>query len=147
MHENFADGALEAVQFADKEARQFHHDSIGTEHLLLGLINVRNGTAVKVLHNLGVELPDIRRHVQKSIDPKQVVSTVASLEFTSGAKKAIDHAKDEAQQLSHEFVDTDHILLGLLREGEGIAAQVLTRLGLKLEEVREEILHVLKHSH
>jgi len=147
MYENFAEGALEAVRFAEKEARQLHRDSIGTEHLLLGLINVRNGTAVRVLHNLGVELTDIRRSVKKSVGSNPTVPRIESLEFTSGAQMAIDHASDEARQLNHEFVDTDHILLGLMREGEGIAAQVLTRLGLKLEEVHEEILHVLKHSH
>src|SRR5215210_2897105 len=145
MYERFTDRARKVMQLANQEAQRFHHEYIGTEHMLLGLIKEGSGVASNVLKNLDVDLRKIRLEVEKIVQTgpggDQVV--LGKLPHTPRALKAINFAVDEARNLNHNYVGTEHLLLGLLREQEGVAAQVLMNLGLKLEDVREEVLNLL----
>jgi len=129
------------LTLAQEEARRFQHNYIGTEHLLLGLLLEGEGVAIKVLNNLGVELEQIRDAIEFIIGRGERV-VLGEVGLTPRAKHAIELAVDEARRLSHHYVGTEHLLLGLLR-GEGIAAGVLENLGVKLEKARAEILQVL----
>ena len=131
------------MQLANQEAQRFNHEYIGTEHMLLGLVKEGNGVAANVLKNLGVDLRKIRLEVEKLVQSGPEMVTIGKLPQTPRAKKVIEYSMEEARNLAHSFVGTEHILLGLLREQEGVAAQVLMNLGLKLEEVREEVLNLL----
>jgi ATP-dependent Clp protease ATP-binding subunit ClpA len=143
MFERFTDRARKVMALANQEALQFHHEYIGTEHILLGLAKEESGVGAKVLKNLDVDLLAVRRGVEKLITagPNQVPQS--KLPQTPRAKKVIEYAIEEARNLNHNYVGTEHLLLGLLREHDGVAAQVLMNLGLKLEEVREEVLKLL----
>ncbi len=146
MYERFTDRARKVMQLANQEAQRFNHEYIGTEHILLGLIKEGSGVAANVLKNLDVDLRKIRLEVEKLVQSGPDMVTMGKLPQTPRAKKVIEYAMEEARNLSHNYVGTEHILLGLLREQEGVAAQVLINLGLKLEDVREEVLNLLGHD-
>src|SRR6476660_9348282 len=146
MYERFTDRDRKVMQLANQEAQRFNHEYIGTEHILLGLVKEGSGVAANVLKNLEVDLRKIRLEVEKIVQSGPDMVTMGKLPQTPRAKKVIEYAMEEARNLNHNYVGTEHILLGLLREQEGVAAQVLMNLGLKLEEVREEVLNLLGHG-
>ncbi|MBX9791810.1 MAG: ATP-dependent Clp protease ATP-binding subunit [Pirellulales bacterium] len=146
MYERFTDRARKVMQLANQEAQRFNHEYIGTEHVLLGLIKEGSGVAANVLKNLDVDLRKIRLEVEKLVQSGPDMVTMGKLPQTPRAKKVIEYSMEEARALGHNYVGTEHILLGLLREQEGVAAQVLMNLGLKLEDVREEVLNLLGHG-
>ena len=144
MFEQFTERARKVLGLARQEAQKFNHEYIGTEHILLGLILEGSGVAATVLRNMDVDLRKIRLEIEKLVQQgPQVMTAPSKLPFTPRAKRVIDLAKEEAATLNHEHVGTEHLLLGLLRENEGIAAQVLMNLGVRLDEVREEVLDLL----
>ncbi len=148
MYERFTDRARKVMQLANQEAQRFNHEYIGTEHILLGLVKEGSGVAANVLKNLDIDLRKIRLEVERIVQhgpgAEQVV--MGRLPHTPRAKKVIEYSIEEARNLNHNYVGTEHLLLGLLREQEGVAAQVLMNLGLKLEDVREEVLNLLGHN-
>ena len=146
MYERFTDRARKVMQLANQEAQRFNHEYIGTEHILLGLVKEGSGVAANVLKNLDVDLRKIRLEVEKLVQSGPEMVTIGKLPQTPRAKKVIEYSMEEARNLNHNYVGTEHILLGLLREQEGVAAQVLMNLGLKLEDVREEVLNLLGHG-
>src|SRR5271163_766760 len=146
MYERFTDRARKVMQLANQEAQRFNHEYVGTEHVLLGLIKEGSGVAANVLRNLDVDLRKIRNEVEKIVQAGPEMVTMGKLPQTPRAKKVIEYAIEEARNLNHNYVGTEHLLLGLLREQEGVAAQVLMNLNLKLEEVREEVLNLLGHN-
>jgi len=146
MYERFTDRARKVMQLANQEAQRFNHEYIGTEHILLGLVKEGSGVAANVLKNLDVDLRKIRIEVEKIVQTGPDMVTMGKLPQTPRAKKVIEYAMDEARNLNHNYVGTEHLLLGLLREQEGVAAQVLMNLGLKLEDVRDEVLNLLGHG-
>ncbi|MHC4463093.1 MAG: ATP-dependent Clp protease ATP-binding subunit [Planctomycetota bacterium] len=143
MFERFTDRARKVMALANQEAQRFNHEYIGTEHVLLGLVKEGSGVGATVLKNLDVEIKKLRLAVEKLVKSGPDMVTMGKLPQTPRAKKVIEYAIEEARSLNHNYVGTEHILLGLLRESEGIAAQVLMDLGLKLEEVRQEVLNLL----
>jgi ATP-dependent Clp protease ATP-binding subunit ClpC len=147
MYERFTDRARKVMQLANQEAQRFNHEYIGTEHILLGLVKEGSGVAANVLKNLDIDLRKIRLEVEKIVQTGsgEMVS-MGKLPHTPRAKKVIEYSIEEARNLNHNYVGTEHLLLGLLREQEGVAAQVLMNLGLKLEDVREEVLNLLGHN-
>ena len=138
----FTERARKVLALAQEEAQRFQHNYIGTEHLLLGLVREGEGVAAKVLTNLGVQLSDVRRAVEFIIGRGDRI-VEGEIGLTPRAKKVIELAVDEAKLLKHQYIGTEHILLGLVREGGGIAAGVLESMGVKLEQVRAETLKVL----
>ncbi len=146
MFERFTDRARKVMQLANQEAQRFNHEYIGTEHILLGLVKEGSGVAANVLKNLDVDLRKIRIEVEKIVQTGPDMVTMGKLPQTPRAKKVIEFAMDEAKNLNHNYVGTEHLLLGLLRESEGVAAQVLMNLSLKLEDVRDEVLNLLGHG-
>src|SRR5437660_4431991 len=134
------------MQLADQEAQRVQHEYIGTEHILRGLVKEGSGVAANVLKNLDVDLRKIRLEVEKILQAGPDMVTMGKLPQTPRAKKVIEYSIEEARNLNHNYVGTEHLLLGLLREQEGVAAQVLMNLGLKLEDVREEVLNLLGHN-
>lgn len=146
MYERFTDRARKVMQLANQEAQRFNHEYVGTEHVLLGLIKEGSGVAANVLKNLDVDLRKIRNEVEKIVQAGPDMVTMGKLPQTPRAKKVIEYAIEEARNLNHNYVGTEHLLLGLLREQEGVAAQVLMNLNLKLDEVREEVLNLLGHG-
>jgi ATP-dependent Clp protease ATP-binding subunit ClpC len=146
MYEKFTDRARKVMQLANQEAQRFNHEYIGTEHILLGLIKEASGVAANVLKNLDIDLRKVRLEVEKIVMSGPDMVQTGRLLQTPRAKKVIEHAIEEARLLNHNYVGTEHLLLGLLREEEGVAAQVLMNLGLKLEDAREEVLNLLGHS-
>jgi ATP-dependent Clp protease ATP-binding subunit ClpC len=143
MFERFTERARKVMALANQEAQRFNHEYIGTEHILLGLVKEGSGVGANVLKNLGADLHKVRMEVEKLVKPGPDMVTMGKLPQTPRAKKVIEYSIEEARNLSHNYVGTEHILLGVLREHEGVAAQVLMGLGLKLEEVREEVLNLL----
>ncbi len=131
------------MALANQEAQRFNHEYIGTEHILLGLVKEGSGVGATVLKNLDVDIKKLRLEVEKLVKSGPDMVTMGKLPQTPRAKKVIEYAIEEARSLNHNYVGTEHILLGLLRENEGIAAQVLMNLGLKLEDVRQEVLNLL----
>src|SRR3989440_1035347 len=146
MYERFTDRARKVMQLANQEAQRFNHEYIGTEHILLGLVKEGTGVAANVLKNLDIDLRKIRMEVEKIVQAGPDMVTMGKLPQTPRAKKVIEYSIEEARNLNHNYVGTEHLLLGLLREQEGVAAQVLMNLGLKLEDVREEVLNLLGHN-
>jgi len=140
----FTERARKVLTLAQEEAQRFQHNYIGTEHLLLGLVREGEGVAAKVLTNLGIRLSDVRKAVEYIIGRGDRIAP-GEIGLTPRAKKVIELAVDEAKLLKHQYIGTEHILLGLVREGGGIAAGVLESMGVKLERVRIETLKVL-HS-
>src|SRR6201995_1677301 len=146
MYERFTDRARKVMQLANQEAQRFNHEYIGTEHVLLGLIKEGSGVAANVLKNLDVDLRKIRLEGEKLAQSGPDMVTMGKLPQTPRAKKVVEYAMEEARNLNHNYVGTEHLLLGLIREQEGVAAQVLMKLGLQLEGVREEVLNLLGHG-
>jgi ATP-dependent Clp protease ATP-binding subunit ClpA len=143
MYERFTDRARKVMQLANQEAQRFNHEYIGTEHILLGLIKEAGGVAANVLRRLDIDLRRVRLEVEKIVQSGPDTETMGKLPRTPRAKKVIEYSMEEARNLNHNYVGTEHILLGLLREEEGVAAQVLMNLGLKCADVRSEVLSVL----
>ena len=143
--ETFTERARKVLSLAQEEAQRFNHNYIGTEHLLLGLVREGDGVAAKVLSNLGVELNKVRSAVESIIGRGDRI-VLGDIGLTPRAKKVIELAVDEARRLNHHYIGTEHLLLGMVREGEGIAAGVLESLGVNLEKVRSQTLQVLNQG-
>ncbi len=146
MFERFTDRARRVMGLANQEAMRFNHESIGTEHILLGLVKEGSGVAANVLCNLGVDLGRVSLEVQKKHPCGHDMVTVGRLPFEPSAKKVIELAFEEGRQIGHNYVGTEHLLLGILREGNGVAAQILVEQGLALSQVREEVMKLLGQS-
>ncbi|MBI4624490.1 MAG: ATP-dependent Clp protease ATP-binding subunit [Verrucomicrobia bacterium] len=140
---NFTPRAQQVLALARKEADRFHHNYVGTEHILLGLIKLGQGVAVSVLQKMGLDLETVRAAVEKQVGTGQETKTQSSIPYTPRVKKVLALAGKEAKTLNHSYVGTEHILLGLLREGEGVAARVLKSLDIDIERTRNEILREL----
>ncbi|MDB6127297.1 MAG: NDP-hexose 4-ketoreductase, partial [Verrucomicrobia bacterium] len=140
---NFTPRAQQVLALARKEADRFHHNYVGTEHILLGLIKLGQGVAVSVLQKMGLDLETVRAAVEKQVGTGQETKTQGSIPYTPRVKKVLALAGKEAKTLNHSYVGTEHILLGLLREGEGVAARVLKSLDIDIERTRNEILREL----
>jgi ATP-dependent Clp protease ATP-binding subunit ClpC len=138
----FTDRARRVVVLAQDEARLLHHNYLGTEHLLLGLIREGEGVAVRALESLGISLEAVRAQVQEIIGQGQSAPT-SPIPFTPRAKKVLELSFREALQLHHDDIGTEHLLLGLIGEGEGVAAQVLMQLGADLSRVRQRVIELL----
>src|SRR5881397_1477527 len=143
--DKFTERARKVLSLAQEEAKRFQHNYIGTEHLLLGLVREGEGVAAKVLSNLGVELNKVRSAVEFIIGRGDRM-VMGEIGLTPRAKKVIELAVDEARRLNHQYIGTEHLLLGLVREGEGIAAGVLESLGVSLDKVRSQVIYVLNQS-
>jgi len=143
--DKFTDRARKVLQLAQEEAQRFNHNYIGTEHLLLGLVREGDGVAAKVLGNMGVQLPKVRSAVEFIIGRGEG-QVIGEIGLTPRAKKVIELAVEEARRLNHHYIGTEHLLLGLVREGEGIAAGVLESLGVNLEKVRAQVMQVVNQS-
>ena len=142
MFERFTDRARRVVVLAQEEARMLNHNYIGTEHILLGLIHEGEGVAAKALESLGISLEAVRQQVEEIIGQGQQAPS-GHIPFTPRAKKVLELSLREALQLGHNYIGTEHILLGLIREGEGVAAQVLVKLGADLNKVRQQVIQLL----
>ncbi|WP_203833421.1 Clp protease N-terminal domain-containing protein, partial [Actinoplanes regularis] len=142
MFERFTDRARRVVVLAQEEARMLNHNYIGTEHILLGLIHEGEGVAAKALESLGISLEGVRQQVEEVIGQGQQVPG-GHIPFTPRAKKVLELSLREALQLGHNYIGTEHILLGLIREGEGVAAQVLVKLGADLNRVRKQTIELV----
>jgi ATP-dependent Clp protease ATP-binding subunit ClpC len=143
MNYNFTDRVRKVLAMAREEAIRLQHDYVGTEHILLGLIREGEGVAAAVLMNLNVDLEQIHERIEESVRKGKATIALGELPYTSRAKKVLEYAMAEARELNHSYVGTEHLLLGLLREEKGIAAQVLNSLGVSLEEARAETLKLL----
>ena len=142
MFERFTDRARRVVVLAQEEARMLSHNYIGTEHILLGLIHEGEGVAAKALETLDISLEAVRAQVEEIIGQGQQAPS-GHIPFTPRAKKVLELSLREALQLGHSYIGTEHILLGLIREGEGVAAQVLQKLGADLNRVRQQVIQLL----
>jgi ATP-dependent Clp protease ATP-binding subunit ClpA len=140
--EGFTDRARQVVVLAQEEARMLNHNHIGTEHILLGLIHEGDGVAANALESLGISLETARQQVEQIIGQGQQAPS-GHIPFTPRAKKVLELSLREARHLGHNYIGTEHILLGLIREGEGVAAQVLVRLGADLNRVRQQVIELL----
>ena len=143
MFDRFTDRAKKVMNLARQEAQRFNHEYLGTEHILLGLVQEGSGVAANVLKNMAIDLSKIRNEVEKIVKTGPSMVTMGQLPFTPRAKKVLELSMEEASNLGHNYIGTEHLLLGLIKENEGIAAQVLLNLGIKLEDVREEVLEFL----
>jgi len=143
--EKFSERARRVLSLAQEEAQRFNHNYIGTEHILLGLVRETDGVAAKVLANLGVELSKVRSAVEFIIGRGER-PTPGEIGLTPRAKKVIELAVDEARRLNHHYIGTEHLLIGLMREGEGVAAGVLESLGVNLDKVRGETSRILTQT-
>ncbi len=143
MFNRFTERARKVILLAKEEAKRFNHDYIGTEHILLGLVREGEGVAAAVLASFGLSPDKIRMEVEKLVQPGPSTVISGDLPFTPKAKKVIELAMDEARALGHNYIGTEHLLLGLIREGEGVASQVLMNSGLELDKVREEVMNLL----
>lgn len=143
MFDRFTDRAKKVMNLARQEAQRFNHEYLGTEHVLLGLVQEGSGVAANVLKNMGIDLTKIRMEVEKIVKTGPSMVTMGQLPFTPRAKKVLELSMEEAGSLGHNYIGTEHLLLGLIKENEGIAAQVLLNLGIKLQDVRDEVLDFL----
>src|SRR5258706_12334615 len=143
MFDRFTDRAKKVMNLARQEAQRFNHEYLGTEHILLGLVQEGSGVAANVLKNMSIDLNKIRAEVEKIVKTGPSMVTMGQLPFTPRAKKVLELSMEEASNLGHNYIGTEHLLLDLIKENEGIAAQVLMNLGVKLEDVREEVLEFL----
>ena len=143
MFNRFTERARKVILLAKEEAKRFNHDYIGTEHILLGLVREGEGVAAAVLASFGLSPDKIRLEVEKLVQPGPATVVSGDLPFTPKAKKVIELAMDEARSLGHNYIGTEHLLLGLIKEGEGVASQVLMNSGLELDKVREEVMNLL----
>jgi hypothetical protein len=142
MLERFTDRARRVVKLAEEEARRLNHNYIGTEHILLGLIREGEGVAAKALESLGISLDAVRQQVEEIIGQGQQ-APFDVIPFTPRSKKVLELSLRESQQLGHNYIGTEHILLGLIREGDGVAAQVLVKLGADLNRVRQQVIQLI----
>jgi ATP-dependent Clp protease ATP-binding subunit ClpC len=145
MYERFTDRARKVMQLANQEAQRFNHEYIGTEHILLGLVKEGAGVAANALKNLNIDLRKVRLEVEKIVQSGPDMLTMGKLPQTPRAKKVIEYSIEEARGLNHNYVGTEHLLLGLMREGDGVAAQVLAHLGLTTDRVRTKVMNSLGH--
>jgi len=143
MFDKFTERARKVMSLARREAQRLHHEYIGTEHILLGLVLEGQGVAANVLKSMQIDLDRLRREVEKIVKPGPAAEPSVQIPFTPRAKKVVELALEEATTLNHNYIGTEHLLLALLREQEGIAAHVLRSLGVKLEDVREEVIEFL----
>ena len=139
MFNRFTERARKVILLAKEEAKRFNHDYIGTEHILLGLVREGEGVAAAVLASFGLSPDKIRLEVEKLVQPGPATVVSGDLPFTPKAKKVIELAMEEARALGHNYIGTEHLLLGLIREGEGVASQVLMNLGLELEKCLQSV--------
>ena len=146
MFNRFTERARKVILLAKEEAKRFNHDYIGTEHILLGLIREGEGVAAAVLASVGMNPDKIRMEIEKLVQPGPATIISGDIPFTPKAKRVIELAMDEARGLGHNYIGTEHLLLGLIREGEGVASQVLMNLGLDLDKVRMEVMNLLGSS-
>ena len=142
MFERFTEKAIKVIMLAQEEARRLGHNFVGTEQILLGLIGEGTGVAAKVLKSMGVNLKDARIEVEKIIGRGSGFVAV-EIPFTPRAKRVLELSLEEARQLGHNYIGTEHLLLGLIREGEGVAARVLENLGVDLAKVRTQVIRML----
>jgi ATP-dependent Clp protease ATP-binding subunit ClpC len=142
MFERFTDRARRVVVLAQEEARMLNHNYIGTEHILLGLVREGDGVAARALESLNISLEAVRQQIEELIGQGQAAPT-GHIPFTSRARRVLGLARGEAMRLGHNYIGTEHILLGLIREGEGVAAQVLQKLGADLNRVRQTVIQLL----
>jgi ATP-dependent Clp protease ATP-binding subunit ClpC len=143
MFERFTDRARLVVVQAQEEARTLNHDYIGTEHILLGLVHEGKGAGVKALESLGISLDAVQQKVQEVVSQGEHTPS-GHIPFTPQAKKVLELTLPESRALGHHYIGTEHILLGLIREGHGVAAQVLARLGADLDAARQHVVQVLQ---
>ncbi len=143
MFERFTDRARRVVVLAQDEARMLDHNYVGTEHILLGLLHEGEGVAAKALESLGISLDAVREQVEQIIGRGQQQAPSGHIPFTPRAKKVLELSLREALQLGHTYIGTEHILLGLIHEGEGVAAQVLIGLGVDLNRARQQVTQLL----
>lgn len=148
MFEHYTENARDVLSHARQEAQKFHHDHIGTEHILLGLIEVKTGVAADILAHRDVDLKHAKQEVEKMVVPgnPEDDDKFLALPRTKHAHELIDDAVDEARNLKHSYIGTEHLLLALLYEKEGRGAQILGHLGLKLEEVRQDVVDFVQRS-
>ena len=139
--DKFTERARRVLTYAQEEAQRFNHNYIGTEHFLLGLVREGDGIAARILNNLGVQLSRVREAVEFIIGRGETM-IMGEIGLTPRAKKVIELAVDEARRLNHQYIGTEHLLLGLVREGEGIGAGVLVSLGVSLEKLRAQVIQV-----
>ena len=144
--EKFSERARRVLSLAQEEAQRFNHNYIGTEHILLGLVRETDGVAAKVLTNLGVELTKVRSAVEFIIGRGEKPVSGENIGLTPRAKKVIELAVDEARRMNHHYIGTEHLLIGVMREGEGVAAGVLESLGVSLDKIRGETQRILSQS-
>lgn len=143
MYERFTDRARRVLELANRESQRFNHEYIGTEHVLLGLVKEGSGVAIDVLHNFNVDHRDVRMRVEQVLISGPDMVTFGKLPQTARAKNVIEHAMEECRNFGHDCVGTEHILLGLVNDTEGVAGGVLRDLGLTVQGVREAVLKVL----
>ena len=147
MSNRFTERAQRVILIAQEEAKRLNHDYVGTEHLLLGLIALGEGVAAQVMTNLGVDQRRVRAEIEKVVGTGDNVMLLGEIPFTPRAKKVLELAVEEAQNMGHNYVGTEHLLLGLIREEEGVASRVLENLGIRLDVVREEVISLLGEGH
>jgi len=143
MFERFTDRARRVVGLAQEEARMLNHSYIGTEHILLGLVHEGDGVGAKALESLGISLDVVRQRVEEIIGQGQPPTPSGHIPFTPRAKKALERSLRESLRLGHGYIGTEHILLGLIREGDGVAAQVLVKLGADLDRVSQQVIQLV----
>jgi ATP-dependent Clp protease ATP-binding subunit ClpA len=143
MYERFTDRARRVMEFANQEAWRFNHEYLGTEHILLGLVREGTGVAANILKNVGADLRNVRLEVEKIVQSGPDIVTMGKVPMTPRAKKVIEIATNEARNLNHAYVGTEHLFLGLVNEDTTVAAQVLLNLGIQLKGVREEVVKLL----
>jgi len=146
MHERFSERARRSLALANQEAVRLHHDHLGPVHLMLGILAKGSSVAALVLRNLDIDLETLRNELSRRLEPGTREVHQTKLAQTEDTRKAIQFAIDEARKLGHKYVGTEHLLLGLLREGTGVPAKVLTEKGIKIERLREEVLNLLRSS-
>ena len=148
MFEQYTEHAREVLAHARQEAQKFHHDHIGTEHILLGLLEVKTGVGADILAHRNVDLKHAKQEVKKLVIPgsPEIDEKLPALPRTRHAHELLDDAVEEARRLRHNYIGTEHLLLALLYEKEGRGARVLGNLGLKLEEVRHDVLHFVERG-
>ena len=148
MFERYTENARDVLSHARREAQKFHHDHIGTEHILLGLIEVKTGVSADILTHHNIDLKHVKQEVEKLVVPGEpsVDEKLPDLPRTQHAQELIDDAVEEARTLKHNYIGTEHLLLALLYEKEGRGAQILGHLGLKLDDVRQDVIDFVRRS-
>src|SRR6202040_1643113 len=144
MFDKFTNRAKQVIKLAKKEAQRLNHNYLGTEHVLLGLLKLGQGVAVNVLRNLNIDFETVRSEVEKLVGYGPEIQVYGDPALTGKVKKVFEYANEEASNLNHNYVGTEHLLLGLLRQTDGVAAQVLENLNVNLKEVRKEVLKELE---